>query len=51
MRGDVQTRRRACCEHRMQLPGQHTEGRVLAQFVMIVEVLVARYQAKDSLPH
>ena len=37
-------------QHRMQLPGQHTEGRVLAQLVVIVEVLVAQHQAKDPLP-
>ena len=37
-------------QHRIQLPGQHTEGRVLAQLVVIVEVLVAQHQAKDPLP-
>ena len=35
----------------MQLPGQHRERRVLAQFVVIVEVLVAQRQAEDPLPH
>ncbi len=35
----------------MQLAGQHAECRVLAQLVMIIEVLIAQHQAKDPLPN
>jgi hypothetical protein len=38
-------------QHRAQLAGKHRERRVLAQLVMIVEVLVAQRQAEDALPH
>ena len=36
-------------QHRGQLPGQRRERRVLAQFVVVVEVLVAQCQAEDPL--
>ena len=38
-------------QHRVQLARQHRERRVLAQLVVIVEVLVAQRQAEDALPH
>ena len=38
-------------QHRVQFPGQHRKGWITAQFVVIVEVLVAQHQAEDPLPH
>ena len=38
-------------QHRVQLPRQHRKRPVLAQLVVIVEVLVAQHQAEDPLPH
>ena len=38
-------------QHRAQLARQHRKRRVLAQFVMIVEVLIAQSQAEDALSH
>ena len=38
-------------QHRMQLARQHRKRRVLAQFVVIIEILVAQHQAKDPLPN
>ena len=38
-------------QHRMQLADQHPEGRVLAQLVVVVEVLVAEHQPEDALSH
>jgi hypothetical protein len=38
-------------QHRAQLARQHRKCRVLAQFVMIVEILIPQRQAKDALSH
>ena len=38
-------------QHRAQLARQHRERRILAQLVVIVEVLIAQCQAEDALPH
>jgi hypothetical protein len=38
-------------QYRMQSTRQHTERRILAQPIVIVEVLVAQHQAKDPLPN
>ena len=38
-------------QDRRQLARQHCEGRILAQLVVIVEVLVAQRQAEDPLPN
>ena len=38
-------------QHRAQLPRQHRERRVLAQRVVVVEVLIAQCQAEDPLAH
>ena len=38
-------------QYRPQLARQHGKRRILAQFVVIVEVLVAQRQAEDALPH
>jgi len=38
-------------QHRGQLAGQRGERRVLAQFVVVVEVLIAQGQAEDPLAH
>ena len=38
-------------QHRAQLARQHCKGWVLAQFVMIVEILISQRQAEDALSH
>jgi hypothetical protein len=38
-------------QHRAQLAGQHRKRRILAQFVVVVEILVAQRQAEDTLPN
>ena len=43
-------RRAVAAQLRLQLARQHREGRVLAQLVVVVEVLVAQRQAEDALP-
>src|ERR1700678_3847368 len=37
-------------QYRFELASQHRKDRVLAQFVMIVEVLVAEHQSENALP-
>jgi hypothetical protein len=37
-------------QNRMQFPGQNRKGGILAQLVVIVEILVAQHQAEDPLP-
>ena len=38
-------------QHRAQLARQHRKRRVLAQLVVIVEILIAQRQPEDALPH
>ena len=40
-----------CPQHRLQLARQHRKRRVLAQFVMIVEVFIPQGQPEDALSH
>jgi hypothetical protein len=35
----------------LQLAGQHRQGRVLAQFIVVVEVLISQRQTEDTLAH
>ena len=38
-------------QHRGQLPGQRLEYWILAQLVVVVEVLIAQHQTEDPLPN
>jgi hypothetical protein len=42
--------RRAVRTKRRQLAGEHGEGRVMTQFVVVVQILVAERQGEDALP-
>ena len=40
-----------CPQHRLQLARQHCKRRVLAQFIVIVEVFIPQGQPEDALSH